>query len=67
MPTMFDFAKGMLQQAGLQTGNDWDETKQKTSRQVVAQLSRPNIRPATVVKWHRVGALVNARPQRKQA
>lgn len=58
--TMFDFAKPAFAQTGLKPAATWNETRELIRRQAEAQLRRQNLKPATVVKWHRLGALVGA-------
>jgi len=61
MPTMFDFARPVLKNAGLKVGADWDETKSLTLRSTArAQLARRNIRPETAARWNRRTYLVSA-------
>ena len=59
--TMFDFAKPVLAQAGIQPQANWEATRTKAQGQVVAQLSREGLKPATVAKWHRIGSITGIR------
>lgn len=56
--TIFDFAKSAFVQAGIKPAATWDETRQRIRLQAEAQLRRKNVKPATIVKWHRLGAFV---------
>ena len=56
--SMFNAFKPALETAGVKPGRNWLETREKIRRQAVAQLRRNNLKPATVVKWHRLGVMV---------
>lgn len=58
--SMFDSLKFSLESAGVKVGPNWSATKERLARQARAQLSRRDLRPATVAKWHRLGVIAIA-------
>lgn len=56
--TMFDAFVPAIQAHGVKKiGRTWEETRTRLARQAKAQLSRRNLRPETMVKWHRLGSI----------
>lgn len=58
MTQMFDAFKPALEAVGVKPEANWKVTREKIAREAKAQLSRNGLKPATVVKWHRLGSLV---------
>ena len=59
MPKMFEFsgAQDLFKAVGITPGQDWSETRERIFSQARRQLRRRDIKPPTVVKWHRLATL----------
>jgi len=64
MPTIFDFAKPILMDAGIKPAATWEETQVETLKQARAQLARRDIKSATAARWNHRAAIVMAAADR---